>query len=91
MPLEQSFRSDDGRNAAQSVDAGLLRFGCKPNALAIREAWLSSELFPQDFDLFLQIFDQELLVFFNPASQEEQAKLQNVHFHSSAGLLRAYG
>ena len=89
MPAEQSFRSDDGRDAAQGVDAGLLCFGCKPNALAISKAWLSSELFPQDSDLLQQVINQELLVSIDLARQEEQAKLQNVHFHSSAVLLRA--
>jgi hypothetical protein len=44
-------------------------------------------LFAQDFDLLQQVINQELLVAINPASQEEQAELQNVHFHPSAGLL----
>jgi hypothetical protein len=79
VPVQESLGADDCGKSAQAVSAQLFGLGCQPMALVIVESGLSAQLLPQNLDLFLEVFDNELLVTIQPARKADEQELQRVH------------
>ena len=63
----------------QAVSAQLLGFGRQPAALVVVEPGLLAQLLPEDFHLFLEVFDDVLLVAVDPTGQADEQQLERVH------------
>ena len=79
MPLQERLWAENRGKAPQSIPPELLRFGGQPAALVVGESWLFAQLFPEDLDLLLEVFDDKLLVTVEPTGQADKHELQSVH------------
>ena len=79
VPLQEGLWSDNRGKAPESIPPEVFRFGGQSAALVIGESWLFVQLLPQDLYLFLEVFDDELLVAVEPTGQADEQELQSVH------------
>ena len=57
MPFQERLWADNRGKAPKSISPELLRFCGQSVALVIGESWFFVQLFPEDLDLFLEVFD----------------------------------
>src|SRR5664280_2061801 len=62
MPIQQRARGDDSGEHFEPLQTDLPGLGGQPSALVVVEAGLLTQLFLQDSNFLLEIFDDALLV-----------------------------
>jgi hypothetical protein len=77
MPLQERVRAYQGGERLEPVRTDFPGFGRQSVALVVVEAGRSAQLFSEDSDLLLEVFDHALLVTANPPghAQEQGLKL----------------
>jgi len=70
VPLQKRFWAGYGGNAPQSIPPELLFLSGQSAALVIGESRFFVQLFPEDFHLFPQVFDDQLLVAVEPTCRQ---------------------
>ena len=72
-PTQQGVGSDEGDDLSKATPSDALGFASKPDSLGVSEASGSAaELFEENPVLFLQVFDDELLVSIHPAGDGDE-------------------
>ena len=79
MPVQKSLRHDNRGESLELIPADPFGFGCQPTPLVVVEPGPSNQLFPQDPDLLLKVFDDILLVTVDPPSETDEKQLERVH------------
>ena len=69
MPIQEGARGGQSCEPFEVLETDLLGFGGEPSALFVIKPGLFAQLFPEHSDLFLEVFDNILLVAVDPTSQ----------------------
>ena len=76
-PTEQGIWSDEGGQFPKAAPADALGFARQPDSLGVGEALgFATELFQENAILFLEVFDDRLLVSAHPAGDSDQEELE---------------
>jgi hypothetical protein len=79
MPSQQGARGDKGGDPLEAFPPEFLGLGGQPATLVVAEPGLLAQLLLQNLNLFLEVFDDALLISVNPTSQTQQTELKHVH------------
>ena len=79
MPTQEDAGSGQRGKPLEVFEADLFGPGRQPSALGIVEPRLLAQLFLEDFDLLLEIFDHVLLMAVDPTGHAKEDELKLVH------------
>ena len=79
MPAQKSLRRHNRGESLELIPTHPFGFGRQPAPLVVVEPRPSIQLFPQDPDLLLKVFDDILLVTVDPSSETDEKQLERVH------------
>ena len=79
MPVQKSLRRHNRGESLELIPTHPFGFGRQPAPLVVGEPRPSIQLFPQDPDLLLKVFDDILLVTVDPSSETDGKQLERVH------------
>ena len=89
MPIQKRARGGQSGDSFEVFQADLVGLGGQPSTLAFVEAGPLAQLFLEDSDLFLEVFDDVLLVAVDPTGQAYEEESKMVH-GASSDLVRAH-
>ena len=79
MLVQKSLRRHNRGESPELIPTHPFGFGRQPAPLVVVEPGPSNQLFPQDPDLLLKVFDDILLVTVDPPSETDEKQLERVH------------
>ena len=79
MPVQESLRRHNRGESLKLIPTDPFGLGRQSATLVVLEPGPSTQLFPQDPDLLLEIFDDILLVTVDPPSETNEKQLERVH------------